>query len=69
MKKHTDYNKHTDMTQGDKIFRMSRNETEKACLQSPISAWEILYRARQKYAFTEAQLRELEDIIKKQDKI
>lgn len=69
MKKHTDYNKHTDMTQGDKIFRMSRNEAEEACLQSPISAWEILYRARQKYAFTEAQLRELEDIIKKQDKI
>ncbi len=69
MKTHTDFNKHTDMTQDDKIFRMSRNEAEEACLQSPISAWEILYRARQKYAFTEAQLGELEDIIKKQDKI
>ena len=47
MKTHTDFNKHTDMTQDDKIFRMSRNEAEEACLQSPISAWEILYRARQ----------------------
>ena len=47
MKTHTDFNKHTDMTQDDKIFRMSSNEAEEACLQSPISAWEILYRARQ----------------------
>ena len=37
MKKHTDYNKHTDMTQGDKIFRMSRNEAEEACLNGAMS--------------------------------
>lgn len=69
MKTPTDFNKHTDMMQDDKIFRISRTEAEEACLQSPISAWEILYRAQQKYAFTEAQFRELDDIIKEQDKI
>lgn len=34
----------------------------------PISAWEILYRARLKYAFTDAQLVELEGIIKNKTK-
>ncbi len=69
MKTPIDFNKHTNMMQDDNIFQMSRTEAEEAYLQSPISTWEILYRAQQKYAFTEAQFRELDDIIKEQDKI
>lgn len=68
MKTPTDFNKHTDMMQDEKMFRISKHEAEEAYLRSPISGWEILYIAQQKYAFTEAEFRELDDIIKEQDK-
>ena len=69
MRTPTDFSKSTDVPQNNKAFLISVHEAEKVYPRSPISVREILCRARQKYAFTDAQLKELEGIIKEQEKI
>ena len=68
MRKPTGFSKCADGALNNNAFQMSEDEAEKTYQRSPISAREILYRAQQKYAFTDAQLKELEGIIKEQEK-
>ena len=69
MRTPADFSKSTDVPQNNKTFLISVHEAEEVYPHSPISVREILCRARQKYAFTDAQLKELEGIIKEQEKI
>ena len=63
MRTPTGFSKCADGALNNNAFQMSEHEAEKTYQRSPISAREILDRAQQKYAFTEAQLKELEEII------
>ena len=54
MRTPTDFSKSTDVPQNNKAFLISVHEAEKVYPRSPISVREILCRAQQKYAFTEA---------------
>ena len=68
MRTPTGFSKCADGALNNNAFQMSEHEAEKTYQRSPISAREILDGAQQKYAFTEAQLKELEEIIKEQKK-
>ena len=68
MRKPTGFSKCADGALNNNAFQMSVHEAEKDYPHSPISVREILDGAQQKYAFTEAQLKELEEIIKEQEK-
>lgn len=68
MRKPTGFSKCADGALNNNAFQMSEDEAEKDYPHSPISVREILDGAQQKYAFTEAQLKELEEIIKEQEK-
>lgn len=68
MRTPTGFSKSTDVPQNNKALLIPVHEAEKDYPRSPISVREILDGAHQKYAFTEAQLKELEEIIKEQEK-